>query len=189
ALGNGPARERAVALEAEVVVEPPRVVPLDDEDRLLRLAPLTGERLRGLLRVALTLVLGEAGHLGSFALPRAPALALLLRPFHGLAERCHQVEDLTLLGLLARRRGLAGLGLLLQQREQLLPVCVVVLLGIEGVAQVLHERSGHLDLRLPELGLPVDGLRLPDLVREVHRLEEQRAFPWTQRREVLFVAD
>ena len=38
ALRHGPARERAVALEAEVVVEPPRVVALDDEDRLLALA-------------------------------------------------------------------------------------------------------------------------------------------------------
>ena len=33
ALRHRPARERAVALEPEVVVEPPRVVPLDDEDR------------------------------------------------------------------------------------------------------------------------------------------------------------
>ena len=33
ALGDGPARERAVALEAEVVVEPARVVALHDEDR------------------------------------------------------------------------------------------------------------------------------------------------------------
>ena len=35
ALRHRPARERAVALEPEVVVEPPRVVPLDDEDRPL----------------------------------------------------------------------------------------------------------------------------------------------------------
>ena len=34
ALRHRPARERAVALEAEVVVEPPGVVALDDEDRL-----------------------------------------------------------------------------------------------------------------------------------------------------------
>ena len=33
ALRDRPRRERAVALEPEVVVEPPRVVPLDDEDR------------------------------------------------------------------------------------------------------------------------------------------------------------
>ena len=40
ALWNRPARQRAVALEAEVVVEPPRVVPLDDEDgRALRPRP------------------------------------------------------------------------------------------------------------------------------------------------------
>src|SRR5207244_6245760 len=44
ALRHRPARERAVALEAEVVVEPPRIVPLDDEDRLLA-ALLAAERL------------------------------------------------------------------------------------------------------------------------------------------------
>src|SRR5205814_6207582 len=42
ALRHRPARERAVALEAEVVVEAPRVVALDDEDRLLA-APLPAE--------------------------------------------------------------------------------------------------------------------------------------------------
>ena len=36
AFRHGPARERAVQLEAEVVVEPRRVVSLDDEDRLSR---------------------------------------------------------------------------------------------------------------------------------------------------------
>src|SRR5205085_11164665 len=35
AFRHRPARKRSVALEAEVVVEPPRVVALDDEDRLL----------------------------------------------------------------------------------------------------------------------------------------------------------
>ena len=35
ALRDGPAGQGAVALETEVVVEAPRVVPLDDEDRLL----------------------------------------------------------------------------------------------------------------------------------------------------------
>ena len=34
ALRHGPRRERAVLLEPEVVVEAPRVVALDDEDRL-----------------------------------------------------------------------------------------------------------------------------------------------------------
>jgi len=69
ALGNGPRRERAVALEPEVVVEPPRVVALDDEDRCLRppalrmTGPLRRERLRRLLRVALAVVLAELlGH-------------------------------------------------------------------------------------------------------------------------------
>ena len=36
ALRHGPRGEHAVALEAEVVVEAPRVVPLHDEDRELR---------------------------------------------------------------------------------------------------------------------------------------------------------
>ena len=62
AFRHGPAGESAVALEPEVVVEPPRVVPLHDEDRLLT-ALLATERLRRLLRIALLLVLGQLGHL------------------------------------------------------------------------------------------------------------------------------
>ena len=41
ALRDGPRGENAVPLEAEVVVEPSGVVPLDDEDRRLRLAAPT----------------------------------------------------------------------------------------------------------------------------------------------------
>src|SRR5207245_4528046 len=68
ALGHRPALERSVPLEAEVVVETPRVVTLDDEDRLLRL-PLPGEGLGRLLPVALALVLAELPrHLRRFAL-------------------------------------------------------------------------------------------------------------------------
>src|SRR5262249_44409752 len=52
ALGDGPAGERAVALEAEVEVQPPRVVALDDEDRLVAVLRAR-ERLRRLRRVAL----------------------------------------------------------------------------------------------------------------------------------------
>ena len=62
ALRHRPGRERAVALEAEVVVEPPRVVALDDEDRLRRFRrerPRV-EGLGRLLRVALPPVLLEA---------------------------------------------------------------------------------------------------------------------------------
>src|SRR5439155_11118855 len=78
ALRDGPARERPVVLEAEVVVQAPRIVPLDDEDRILRLAPLRGERLGCLLAVALALVVGEfRRHLRSFALPGGAALGLL----------------------------------------------------------------------------------------------------------------
>ena len=62
ALRDRPARQRAVALEPEVVVEPARVVALDDEDRLFS-APLRAERLRRLLRVALAPVLGELSRL------------------------------------------------------------------------------------------------------------------------------
>jgi hypothetical protein len=68
ALGNGPAGEGAVSLQAEVVVEPARVVPLDDEDRLLP-ALLPAERLRRLLGVALALVLGELGFRHPASLP------------------------------------------------------------------------------------------------------------------------
>jgi hypothetical protein len=59
ALGNGPAGERTIPLEAEVVVEPARVMALHDEDRLLRLPSLPGEGFRSLLRISLAPVLGE----------------------------------------------------------------------------------------------------------------------------------
>ena len=52
ALGHRPARQRAVPLEAEVVVQPAGIVALDDEDRLLA-ALAAAEGLRRLLRVAL----------------------------------------------------------------------------------------------------------------------------------------
>src|SRR5580765_1464306 len=59
-------------------MEPPRVVALDDEDRVLRLSLPPAEGLRGLPGIALALVLGELlGHLGSFTL--RGRLALLLR--------------------------------------------------------------------------------------------------------------
>src|SRR5437763_3195492 len=56
ALRHRPRGEDAVALEAEVVVQPPRVVSLNDENRLLRLAAFTGEGFGSLLLVALALV-------------------------------------------------------------------------------------------------------------------------------------
>ena len=58
AFRHGPGGEHAVALEAEVVVQAPRVVPLHDEDRCLA-AALPAKRFRRLLAVALALVLGE----------------------------------------------------------------------------------------------------------------------------------
>src|SRR3954452_6470990 len=59
-LRNGPRGERPVPLEPEVVVEAARVVPLDDEDRLLPAgAPLRREGLRRVLPVALAVVLTE----------------------------------------------------------------------------------------------------------------------------------
>ena len=61
ALGDGPARERAVPLEAEVVVEPARVMALDDEDRLA-LAPTPAERLGGRALAPLALVVSKARH-------------------------------------------------------------------------------------------------------------------------------
>jgi hypothetical protein len=59
ALRNGPGRERAVALEPEVVVETPRVVPLDDECGRAPGSPARRERLRRPLRFALASVFVE----------------------------------------------------------------------------------------------------------------------------------
>jgi hypothetical protein len=66
ALRDGPGRERAFQLEPEVVVEPPSVVALDDEDRLLLAAlALRRERLgRGAavpLLFVFTQLLGHPG--------------------------------------------------------------------------------------------------------------------------------
>ena len=58
AFGHRPARKRSVPLKPEVVVQPARVVSLHDEDGILA-GLAAAERLRGLLRVALALVLGE----------------------------------------------------------------------------------------------------------------------------------
>jgi hypothetical protein len=55
-----PARERAVALEPEVVVEAPRVVPLDHEPPLTRTRVPAAEGFRRLPAVTLALVLVEA---------------------------------------------------------------------------------------------------------------------------------
>jgi hypothetical protein len=60
-LRNGPARQRAVTLEPEVIVEPPGVVTLDDEDRLVAALP-GAERLRRDLRIALLAVIAEGRH-------------------------------------------------------------------------------------------------------------------------------
>jgi hypothetical protein len=69
ALGHRPGGERAVALEPEVVVEPPRLVALDDEERPL---PPTSIR-EGLGRscgVALSPVGLEVGHQAAAARSR-----------------------------------------------------------------------------------------------------------------------
>jgi hypothetical protein len=61
ALRHRPRGERPVLLEAEVVVQPARVVALHDEDRLFA-ALLGAERLRRELGIALAAVLAERGH-------------------------------------------------------------------------------------------------------------------------------
>ena len=60
-LGNGPARQGAVALEAEVVVEAARVVALDDEHRLARPSP-SAERLGRLALAPFALVFPQTRH-------------------------------------------------------------------------------------------------------------------------------
>src|SRR5206468_13122952 len=77
ALRYRPAGERPAPLEAEVVVETPRVVALDDEDRLLAALLPVAERLRSLAALPLPLVVGELPlRHGSAGLRRL----LLLRP-------------------------------------------------------------------------------------------------------------
>ena len=74
-LRNGPARERAVPLEPKVVVEPPGVVALHDEDRGPAAGLLLPERLRRLPTAALALVLPESGHEPRMPDQRLPCLA------------------------------------------------------------------------------------------------------------------
>ena len=62
ALRHRPGEKDAVALEPEVVVKGSRVMALNDEDRALRALLPAPERLRGLLLVALALVVSEARH-------------------------------------------------------------------------------------------------------------------------------
>src|SRR5581483_1609036 len=59
ALRHRPRGESAALLQAEVVVQPPCVVTLHDEDRPFRRLLLRAERLRGLLRVPLATVFGQ----------------------------------------------------------------------------------------------------------------------------------
>jgi hypothetical protein len=61
ALRDRPAREGAVTLQPEVVVQPARIVALDDEDRLFPTLAAP-ERLGGLLPVSLAFVLAELRH-------------------------------------------------------------------------------------------------------------------------------
>src|SRR5215211_7654502 len=123
------------------------------------------------------------------ALPRRLLLRLLLpRALDRLAQSGHQVDDLCIL-LFLRLRELLPLRLLADQLQELLAVVVVVLVRLERIAQVLHERLRHLDLAVREFSLPVHGLRLPDLVRVVHRLEDQNTVVGAKRGEVLLVPD
>src|SRR6476620_2534244 len=71
ALRHRPRGKNTVALEAEVVVQSPGVVPLHDEDRAPRLAALAAERLRSFLPLSLALVLRELLPHAAFLLPRA----------------------------------------------------------------------------------------------------------------------
>src|SRR5919197_2988498 len=119
------------------------------------------------------------------------ALPLLLCPLDRLAERGHQVDDLVLL-LRLRLRQLPALRLRTDEVEELLAVGVGVLLGLERLAEVLHERPGHLHLGLLEprrADVAVELSRVPHLVRVVHGLEEQEVVVGAQAGEVLLVAD
>ena len=73
ALGNGPARERAVPLEPKVVVEPAGCVALDDEDRLVTA-----------LRPASNGSFVRAGSRFAPVLARACVVSAVTRPANGL---------------------------------------------------------------------------------------------------------
>src|SRR5439155_18275602 len=89
------AGQRPVALETEVVVEPPRVMALYHEDWSLAPA-LAPEGLRRLLGISLLAVLGELRHAAS--LPCATAFGsgnASSRLLDRLAQGRHQVDDLS----------------------------------------------------------------------------------------------
>src|SRR5262245_36969423 len=82
---------------------------------------------------------------------RALALALL-RGLHAPPERVRQVDHL---GFLGRRRlhHLAAFQLGLDQLIQRLAVVILVLLGIERLAQDVDQGEGHLQLPIADLHL------------------------------------
>src|SRR6185437_6407291 len=82
AFRHRPRGENTVALEAEVVVEPPGVVPLHDEDRALCPTAPTAIRLGSLLPVSLALVLRELLTHGAFPESRVVFLSFT-QPIHG----------------------------------------------------------------------------------------------------------
>ena len=82
-LRHGPAGEGAVPLESQIVVEPPCVVALDDEDRAAA-RRASAERLGCAPRVALAPVVAERGHVPDHPTP----VALLTLPLQDRQNPC-----------------------------------------------------------------------------------------------------
>jgi hypothetical protein len=62
AFGNGPGLEDSVELDAEIVMEAPRRVLLDDEDFLILTCRGAAARLRGFLEMALAFIFAKSRH-------------------------------------------------------------------------------------------------------------------------------
>ena len=98
-------------------------------------------------------------------------------------ERGHEVEHLGRLLGRGGRHDLLARGLALDEREHLLAVLVVVLLGIELAGERVHQLARHVQLALARLGAPSRStlaVGREHLVGVAHRLEA-RASPSTGR--------
>ena len=187
ALRDGPRGEDAVALEAKVVVEPPGVMPLDDEDRRLALPRLppngSGVCLRSRLRSY------SESFLLTPLLSLLPALPVCVR---STDSRSACIRSMTC----GSSSDGSGSGW---------PFAFERMSSSSSERYVSSYRSGsNFALRFSTRDFAISTSAFcsplgddvaatsagsPHLVRVVHRLENQDAFPGPEAREVLLVPD